>query len=146
MKLGKNSPRKRTVIQLVTAALISGVVGVPSFAEAVEPAVRYDRESKKAKAKSELLDTKFKKAKEEEDKRNRRGVKMMSGDEFAKKRKAVEQEIADKQIDFLKRLVKSTPKDDPEYADYLFRLADHYLEKKAYFDLQSGALLSLIHI
>ena len=40
---------------------------------------------------------------------------------------------------------KSTPKDDPEYADYLFRLADHYLEKKAYFDLQSGALYEKIY-
>lgn len=124
---------------------MAGAIGVPSSAQAVEPAVRYDRESKKAKAKSELLDTKFKKAKADEEKKNRRGVQMMSGDEFAKKRKAVEQEIADKQIDFLKRLVKSTPKDDPEYADYLFRLADHYLEKKAYFDLQSGALYDKIY-
>lgn len=124
---------------------MAGAIGVPSHADAAAPAVRYDRESKKAKAKSELLDTKFKKAKDDEDKKNRRGVQMMSGDEFAKKRKAVQQEIADKQIDFLKRLVKSTPKNDPEYADYLFRLADHYLEKKAYFDIQSGALYDKIY-
>ena len=131
MKQGSQRSPRRVVVHVITAALMSGAIVAPSISTAAEPAVRYDRQSKKAKAKSELLDTKFSKAKEAEEKKARRGVQMMSGDEFAKKRKAVEQEIADKQIDFLKRLVKTTPKNDPEYADYLFRLADHHLEKKA---------------
>ena len=145
MKQGSQRSPRRVVVHVITAALMSGAIVAPSISTAAEPAVRYDRQSKKAKAKSELLDTKFTKAKEAEEKKARRGVQMMSGDEFAKKRKAVEQEIADKQIDFLKRLVKTTPKNDPEYADYLFRLADHYLEKKAYFDLQAGVLYEKIY-
>lgn len=107
--------------------------------------VRYNRQSKKAKAKSGLLDTKFDKAVEEKKKEERRGVQMMQGNEFAKKREAVEQAMADKQIEFLKRLIKSTDKADPEYPDLLFRLADHQLEKKAYFELQAGLLYEEIY-
>src|SRR5690606_3748589 len=46
---------------------------------------------------------------------------------------------------FLKRLIKTTEDNDPEYPDYLFRLADHFLEKKAYFDLQAGSLYEKIY-
>ncbi|MFO7566699.1 MAG: hypothetical protein R6X02_28910 [Enhygromyxa sp.] len=107
--------------------------------------VRYERKSQKTKAQSDLLDTKFKKEQEQIKKERERGVQMMDGQQFASKRKAVEQEMADKQIEFLKRLIKTTEENDPEYPDYLFRLADHYLEKKAYFDLQAGSLYEKIY-
>ena len=118
---------------------------VTSAQEPEKSGVRYNRDSKKTKAKSDLLETKFKAEKEAEDKRRERGIQMMDGQQFAVKRKAVEQEMADKQIDFLKRLIKTTESSDPEYPDYLFRLADHYLEKKAYFDLQAGSLYDKIY-
>jgi TolA-binding protein len=119
----------------------------PQQATAQEPGgVRYDRTSKKTKAKSNLVDTKFKTAKEAEEKRQNRRVNMMSGTDFnSKHREAVAQEMADKQIEFLKRLIKSTDKSDAEYPDLLFRLADHFLEKKAYFDLQAGELYEAIY-
>ena len=37
------------------------------------------------------------------------------------------------------KLIKVNDVDDLEMADLLFRLADLYLEKKAYYDLQAGS-------
>ena len=70
---------------------------------------------------------------------------MMSADQFARQKEAVAREIADKQIAMLTRLIKATEPTDPEYPDYLYRLADHHLDKKAYFDRQSGALYDKIY-
>ncbi len=106
--------------------------------------VRYDRRSGKVRTKN-TLNTKFKKAKTETDRDKKKRVEMMSADEFAKKRAAVAREVADKQIGMLKRLIKATEVTDPEYPDLLFRLADHFLEKKAFFDLQAGALFEKIY-
>lgn len=106
--------------------------------------VRYDRRSGKVRTKN-TLNTKFKKAKKESDRDKKKRVEMMSADEFAKKRAAVAREVADKQIGMLKRLIKATEVTDPEYPDLLFRLADHFLEKKAFFDLQAGALYEKIY-
>ncbi|NVB37843.1 hypothetical protein G6O69_08355 [Pseudenhygromyxa sp. WMMC2535] len=140
--------RSRT-IGLITASSVAAMLLVADVGYAQEPDdsnVRYNRQSKKTKAKSDLLDTKFKEQKQAEEKRRERGVQMMEGSQFAaQQRKAVEQEMADKQIEFLKRLIKTTEASDPEYPDYLFRLADHYLEKKAYFDLQAGSLYEKIY-
>ena len=70
---------------------------------------------------------------------------MMTADQFARQKEAVAQEIADKQIGMLTRLIKATEPTDPEFPDYLFRLADHHLDKKAYFDRQAGALYDKIY-
>lgn len=102
-------------------------------------AVKYNRKSGKVRTK-DTLDTKFKEEKERQEKETKRRVEMMEGSEFAKKRAAVAQEIADTQIEQLKRLLKATDVSHPDYPDLLFRLCDHFLEKKAYFETQSGAL------
>lgn len=52
-------------------------------------------------------------------------------------RGAASPEIHDQQIQFLQRLVKSTEQSDPEYPNYLFRLADEYIETK--YDLEQLA-------
>jgi TolA-binding protein len=147
MRSQTRSNRYRT-LGLLTAGTIALLL-TADVGQAQEPDgdsnVRYTRKSKKTKAKSGLLDTKFKEQKQKVEKERERGVQMMSGQEFASKRKAVEQEMADKQIEFLKRLIKTSEDSDPEYPDYLFRLADHYLEKKAYFDLQAGSLYQKIY-
>lgn len=142
------SPHFTRTLGLLTAGTLAALMLTADVTSAQEPdksAVRYNRDSKKTKAKSDLLETKFKEEKAAEDKRRERGVQLMDGQQFAVKRKAVEQEMADKQIEFLKRLIKTTETSDPEYPDYLFRLADHYLEKKAYFDLQAGSLYEKIY-
>lgn len=140
--------RSRT-LGLLTASSVVAILMASGVGHAQEPkddSVRYNRSSKKTKAKSDLLDTKFQEQKKAEEKRRERGVTMMDGQQFnTSQRKAVEQEMADKQIEFLKRLIKTSETNDPEYPDYLFRLADHYLEKKAYFDLQAGSLYEKIY-
>lgn len=106
--------------------------------------VRYERKSGKVKTKNNL-NTKFKSAQKKAEKDKGKQVQMMSADEFARQKEAVTREIADKQIGMLTRLIKATESSDPEYPDYLFRLADHHLDKKSYFDRQSGALYDKIY-
>ena len=133
---------------VLTAALFVGGSSVAQAESAdgdKKSSVKYNRSSSKVKAK-ENLDTKFKKEQAKQKKADSRKVKMIAGTEFAKKREAVKQEIADQQIEQLKRLLKATDPTDPEYADLLFRLADHFLEKKAYFELQSGSLYEQIYV
>ncbi len=148
----RSIPKIWTIGLLSGAAVIAVLASGPAQAQNPEEAgdkekssVRYDRESKKTKAKSDLLNTKFDSAKKEEESKQKRNTQLMSGSDFANKRSAVEQELADKQIEFLKKLIKTTDASDAEYPDLLFRLADHHLEKKAFFDLQAGAMYDQIY-
>ena len=102
--------------------------------------VRYQRDSGKARAKGDLLNTRFEQEREAVERERERGQKLIGAEQFGLNHAAVEQELADKQIGMLKKLIGATEASDPEYPDYLFRLADHYLEKKAYFELQAGTL------
>jgi TolA-binding protein len=149
MNTSKSNRKFRSPRIVTSIALLSFLTGGAAIANAEEPkegqkSVRYDRPSSKVKTK-ETLDTKFKEEKERQDKEASRKTVMMAGTAFAKKREAVAQQIADQQIDQLTRLLKATDPSDPEYADLLFRLADHFLEKKAYFENQSGALYEEIY-
>ena len=117
----------------------------PSFAAPEGGAsVRYSRKSGKVKTKNNL-NTKFKTAQKAADKEKGRQEKMMSADQFAREKESVTREIADKQIGMLTRLLKATDATDPDYPDYLFRLSDHHLDKKAYFERQAGALYDKIY-
>ncbi len=127
----------------LSAFLFTGTAATAAPASG-DSGVKYDRKSKKTRSNIKL-DTKFKKQKAAEKKARERKVNMMAGAAFAKKRAAVAQEMADTQIGMLKRLIKTTDKSDAEYPDLLFRLANHYLEKKSYFDLQSGKLYEDIY-
>lgn len=58
-------------------------------------------------------------------------------------RRAVEAKVGrltDDMIATLIRLVKVTPKDDPERPDYLFRLAEHYRDKKVEYSFKAREL------
>ncbi|PRQ05249.1 tetratricopeptide repeat protein [Enhygromyxa salina] len=48
-------------------------------------------------------------------------------------------QAGDDQIELLERLIKSTDRSDPDYPDFLFRLADEYLARK--HDLEARALV-----
>ncbi|MCA9704336.1 MAG: hypothetical protein KDK70_00645 [Myxococcales bacterium] len=132
--------------------ILSGVLGVllltaPGSGQAQEEgggSVRYDRQSSKVKTKN-TLDTKFKKAEEQAAKEKKRQVDMLSADDFAKRKEAAAREVADDQIMLMKSLLDEAGPNSPEYPEYLFRLADLFLDKKAYFDLQSGALYDKIY-
>jgi TolA-binding protein len=152
MKPNMPSRKSRKLSTLSGICLAAMVVTAAGETQAQEPAaaggdanaVRYNRKSGKVRTK-DTLDTKFKAEKEAQEKESKRKVNMMEGAEFAKKRAAVAQEIADTQIEQLKRLLKATDPSHPDYPDLLFRLCDHFLEKKAYFENQSGALYEEIY-
>ena len=113
------------------------------LAHAQEPEtskVRYQRKATKTKAQADLLDTKFDQAKREVE----REAKPAAEQPFAARGKGNSPELVDKQIAFLEKLIKSSDVGDPDYPDYLFRLADQHLEKKAYYELQAGALYEKI--
>ena len=65
--------------------------------------------------------------------------------DWEKTREATKQEILDEQIRRMQRLIGQTEKSDPEMPELLFRLADLWLEKVAYFERQAGALYDPIH-
>ena len=154
MKSHNASRKFRKLSTLSGICLVAMVVtsAGETFAQEAEPAaggdeksnVRYTRKSGKVRTK-DTLDTKFKAQKEAQEKESKRKVEMMQGGEFAKKRSAVAQEIADTQIEQLKRLLKATDPSHADYPDLLLRLSDHFLEKKAYFENQVGALYEEIY-
>ncbi|TPV92864.1 MAG: tetratricopeptide repeat protein [Myxococcales bacterium FL481] len=141
-----------TIWRLARIGLASFLALAAPSAGAAEPdggdgksGVRYERKSKRTKAKSDLLDTKFKSAVKTSKKGKDRPPEMMSARDFRKEREAVEQSMADQQIAMLKDLITNAPGGDPELPDYLFRLADHYNEKQHYYSLQAGALYEGIY-
>ena len=135
-----------------TLGILSGALGVllttaaPTPGQAEEPSdsVRYDRPSGKVKTKN-TLDTKFKAAAKSAEKDKKKRVEMLSADDFAKRKEAVAREVADDQIQLMKALLEEAGPNSAEYPDYLFRLADLFLDKKAFFDMQSGALYEKIY-
>ncbi|MEM6296206.1 MAG: hypothetical protein AAGA54_33345 [Myxococcota bacterium] len=149
MSSTKNTHRRSPLaIGIMTGVIGTMMLAVPATTLAQdaegEGSVRYERKSGKVKAKN-TLDTKFKKKQKAAERDKTKEVQMMDSASFARQKEAVAQEIADKQIGTLKRLLKASEPTDPEYPDLLFRLADHYLDKKAYFDLQAGTLYEKIY-
>lgn len=133
---------------LLTVGIGVGITAMSPVSHA-EPSgdsnVRYTRERGKVQAK-ETLETRFKRERAQLERESKKPLDMMSADEWARTRQAVEQAIADQQIAQLERLMKASDLTDSEYPDYLFRLADHYLDKKAYFELQAGDLYEQIYL
>ncbi|MEE9384731.1 MAG: tetratricopeptide repeat protein [Nannocystaceae bacterium] len=152
MQSPTKTPTKFRKLGLALGATLAIVLGsatpkaaVAAATMAEQPAegqsgVRYSRKSKKTKAKSGLLNTKFKKAAKTAKKKEGKKVDMMDARAFRKKKGAVAQSMADQQIAMLKDLIANAAGGDPELPDYLFRLADHYNEKQHYYSMQAGAL------
>jgi hypothetical protein len=102
--------------------------------------VRYQRQSTSApRVRADVLERRLEQAKRTW---AREATETFSDlrDQFAVCRSCVEPELRLKQIAFLINLVETTPEDDPEYPDYLFRLADHYLEMKKHYERQAVTL------
>lgn len=143
----RTARRRVQRLGLAGAAMAAMLLVAPTIDAAPaegDGSVRYDRKSGKVKTKNNL-NTKFKSAQKKAEKDKKKEVQMMSADQFARSKEAVAREIADKQIGMLTRLIKATEATDPQFPDYLFRLADHHLDKKAYFDRQAGALYEKIY-
>ena len=147
-----NSPKpvgsRRRVRSL---GILSGALGVllltaPTQGQAQEDkdAVRYDRKSGKVKTKN-TLNTKVQKAQKTQEKESAKQQITLTADDFARRKKAVAREIADEQIMMMKALLEESGTSSPEYPEYLFRLADLFLDKKSYFENQAGALYEKIY-
>lgn len=110
---------------------------------APESPVRYGRSTTKVKTRASIETTveAAKKRQAEE----RRAAPKITAMQLAKEKAAIEQAVAVDQIRKLQKLIQLTAKTDPEYPEYLLRLADHYLGKKAYHELQAGELVEQIH-
>src|SRR3954471_20588386 len=61
-------------------------------------------------------------------------------DEFVGRRQEKIQRITDKQINQMQRLIRVTEDDDPQKADFYFRLAELFAEKQRYYFFQARSL------
>lgn len=141
---GPRRIRNLGIFTTIAGAMLLSAPATTFAAPEGDGSVRYERKSGKVRTKNNL-NTKFKSAQKSAEKDKKKQVQMMSADEFARQKAAVTREIADKQIGMLTRLIKATDSTDGQYPDYLFRLADHHLDKKSYFDRQAGALYDKIY-
>jgi hypothetical protein len=138
-------PRSATALLALCCCLFaSPALAGPATTPAPETQdqVRYQRSgpAAKPKARTNVLDQRLEQAKAEQQRENEAIEQARAADFSRRHAEAREQTMVDDQIDLLVRLIKATDADDLEMADLLFRLADLYLEKKAYYELQAGSL------
>ena len=62
---------------------------------------------------------------------------VLTVEQFVGQQQSKIQQITDKQIAQLNRLIKITPNDDPQKADFYFRLGELYAEKQRFNSLQA---------
>jgi hypothetical protein len=137
-------PRPALASLTVSLCLIApiAVAGPAPDQAASQDQVRYQRSGPKDKPRvqTEALDQRLEQAKQAQQRDNSVIEQARAGDFHRRHQEAREQAMVDDQIGLLTRLIKVTDNDEIEMADLLFRLADLYLEKKAYYDLQAGSL------
>ena len=141
----RSAPALLTLCSLLCSFLLAG----PALASpAANPApggqdqVRYQRSGPAAKptVRTDVLDQRLEQAKQKQQRESDEIEQARAGDFSRRHAEAREQSMVDDQIGLLTKLIKVTDSDDLEMADLLFRLADLYLEKKAYYELQAGSL------
>src|SRR5687768_3459871 len=99
----------------------------PKAADATAP--RYTRESGRVSTKN-TLETRVKAAQQQAEADRKRRVEMIDAERYAKDRAATREDVADAQIEKLRKLISITEEGSSELPELLFRLADLYLEKK----------------
>lgn len=132
------------VFTLAHSLLVALLLAAPPAASEAEPEpdrVRYQRQSSSApRIREDALERRLEWAKRTQPREAQAILPNHDSSGFRTCRKCVEPEMRAKQIAFLTNLIETSPEDDPEYPDYLFRLADHYLETKLYSELQADNL------
>lgn len=125
---------------LLVLALSALLTAAPAAGDPPTDRVRYQRQSTSApRAREDALERRLERAKRTQA-REAEEIFRDPWQAFRTCRKCVEPEMRLKQIEFLINLVETSPEDDPEYPDYLFRLADHYLEEKHHHALEAASL------
>ena len=119
---------------------LSVLLAAPSAAsEAPTDRVRYQRQLTSApRAPEDALERRLERAKRMWA-REAKELAREPGSQVRTCRACIEFEMRLKQIAYLINLVETTSEDDPEYPDYLFRLADHYVEAKDHYKLQAAS-------
>jgi hypothetical protein len=124
------------VLVLALSALLAAP---PATSEAPTDQVRYQRQSTSApRARADALQRRLEQAKRTWA-REAEELAREPGHQFRICRACISFEMRLKQIAYLINLVETTSEDDPEYPDYLFRLADHYVEAKDHYKLQAAS-------
>jgi hypothetical protein len=107
--------------------------------------VRYRRATAAPQARTEALDLRVQAAKAKQQAENDAIEATRAGDFHRRHQEAREMAMIEQQVTLLIKLLKVSEEDNLEKADLLFRLADLFLEQKAYHELQVGALYEPIH-
>jgi len=127
--------------------LVAVLWGLASVSVAAEPAsraskVRHGRKVGKIHA-SGRLEGEFKRAREAAAEGNEGPTGAV--DPVPRKQRDITLAALDEQISVMKALLEEAGPDDKDFPSYLFRLADLYLDQKAIFENQEGALYEKIH-
>lgn len=128
-----------------TAASAAPAPGSKTEASSDTQNVRYQRSTTAPKARTEALDQRVERARAKQQAESAEVEAARAGDFHRRHQQAREMALIERQQQLLIRLIKVSEEDNLEKADLLFRLADLYLEQKAYYDLQAGALYEAIH-
>jgi hypothetical protein len=136
----------------VLGAFVAALILVPTLALAgpapdvpASENVRYRRATAAPEARTEALDQRVQTAKAAQQAENRAVEAARAGDFHRRHEEAREMAMIERQVTLLIKLLKVSEEDNLEKADLLFRLADLFLEQKAYHELQVGALYEPIH-
>ena len=126
-------------------ALVLALLSTASPAASEPPAerVRYPRQPSTPRVRKDALEHRLEQAKDAqrcEAEEVFRDLRLS----FRVCRACIDDETLAEQIEFLGRLVETTPEDDVEYPDYLFRLADLYLEDEARYEREAASLQTRI--
>ncbi|MCB9748820.1 MAG: hypothetical protein H6713_02310 [Myxococcales bacterium] len=114
----------------------------PASASAAADAVRYTRSGATVRTRGNL-DRRFARARAAEERARREAAPAEPPP--ARASDDQQQQIRERQITMLKKLIRQTPVNDPEYADLVFRLASLYIDKKMYFERRVGELYEPIY-
>lgn len=104
--------------------------------------VRFRRKSRKVKTRGKLPTKPGSKKGSKKAKDPEPGV---GSDAWLKRRVKVKLSVLQDQIATAKKLLDASDATDKQYPDYIFRLANLYLDVRTHYDMQAGAMYELIH-
>ena len=133
-------PRGAVPLRALMALALVGFLALPQVAQA---AGKYKKSGGEVKVKAKR--TKITSVKKEQRKRaaavrNKELKPTLFAEQFREKAQDKVAKLTDAAIATLKRLIKVTDENDPEYPDYFFRLAEHYREKQTQYMFRAREL------
>ena len=138
---GEISPlrlRRAVSLRALMALALTCALAIPQVAMA---AGKYKKASGEVKVKAKRTKiTNIKKSQSSESSGGQAVRPQLFAEQFREKAEDKVSQLTDAAIGTLKRLIKVTDEEDPEYPDYFFRLAEHYREKQNQYMFRARAL------